>query len=255
MGFMFHNSTGWRFNQFSRPSITDDQAKQRAHSFAAEYYRCKGSDTSSFVRVAIGTNDSAGRVTYNAGKALANRVDEANAWLNANGYSGVVGIFGANDIELDWGPPAEAKDWADGYRDNTYTIYYDTGDAAGCSSTQQAGRECGTANYPGWTASDVWYVSDKLGAMPLPQIYREDEAQARQWKWLSVFAYEVKGGKMAIRTSATQHAACAQLGGCAGVDNTAAEGYTQLFEWLDSDQRTAVPASSLMATDWKWTDP
>lgn len=172
LGSMFHDSAGWNFNQFGHTPITDDQGKQRAQQFAAGYYGCKGSDTSSFVRVAIGTNNSAGQVTYNAGKALANRVDEANAWLDANGFSGVTGIFGANDIELDWGPPAEAKAWTDGYRDNTYTIYYDTGDAAGCSTTQQAGSECGTAAYPGWTANDVWYVADRTGAMPLPQIYR-----------------------------------------------------------------------------------
>lgn len=78
---------------------------------------------------------------------------------------------------------------------------------------------------------------------------------ARQWKWLSVFAYEVKGSKMLVRGSATQHAACTQKGGCPGLDNTVPEGYTQLFERLDSDSRTRIPASNLMATDWKWTDP
>jgi hypothetical protein len=254
-GTMINTSNGWKFNQFSLPNITDDQAKVRAQRFAKGFYWCASGDLSSYVRIGIGTSNSGGNITFNAGKAMANRVGEGNAWLDDQGYFTQAGIFGANDIELDWSSPTTAMNWVDGYNNNTSTDFYDTGDAAGCATGHEAGSECGTQAQPGWGASDVWYVSDFANAVPLPQIYTENESMAKQWKWLSVYAYNHKGSRMNIRGSATQHGACAQNGPCSGTNNTAADGYTQLFDALDSNSKSRQPAASLLATDWKWTNP
>ena len=253
-GAMINAPNGFKFGQWSHNPITDDEAKQRIQQYAKGFYFCSDTDTDSFLRIAMGTNNDSGAVGPLAGKAMANRVDEANSWLDNNNYDSQTGAFGANDIELGYGPPGEARDWVDGYNNNTSTAFYNTGDAAGCSTTDPAGSECGTATYPGWGANDVWYVSDFANAIPLPQIYTSSESMAKQWKWLSIYAYQHQNGRMNIRGSATQHAACAQAGGCSGVNNTVSEGWNQLKEKLQSDNRSDQPTASLLATDWKWTD-
>lgn len=164
-------------------------------------------------------------------------------------------VGGPRHIELDYGPPGEARNWVDGYNSNTSTSFYDVGDAAGCAQDQPAGAECGTQMNPGWNAVDVWRVSDYANAIPLPQIYTGSESMAKQWKWLSIYAYQNQSGRMNIRGSATQHQACAQNGDCAGTNNTLSEGWNQLKDKLQSDSRSNQPTESLLATDWKWTDP
>ena len=254
-GAMVNTSNGWTFSQWGLPSISDGAAKNRAQQFALGFWVGAGGDLNSFVRVAIGTHNNSGDVTFNAGKAMANRVDEGNAWIVSQGVSSQSGMFGANDLELGFGPPAPARDWVDGFDNNTSTSFYDSGDAAGCSTSGPAGTECGTSSYPGWAAHDVWYVSDYANAVPLPQIYTDSGSMAKQWKWLSVYAFINKVVRMNIRGSATQHGACAQKGGCSGINNTVSDGYNQLYNQLASDGRSYQPAASLLATDWKWTNP
>jgi hypothetical protein len=256
MGAMFNTSSGWKFDQWSLSAITDDAAKTRIQQYGLGFYVCSAADTTSYLRVALGTHNQSGDVTYAAGKAMALRVKEANTYLASQGVASQVGAFGANDIELGYGGPATARDWHDGYEDAGSSVYYYTGDAAGCSSSQQAGTECGTPSFPGWDANDVWYVSNSGLGMPLPQIYREDGIMAKQWKYLSLYAYNVKGARMTIRGSATQHASCGQPGhSCPGLNNTVSDGYNQLYDELNSNSHTAQAASTLLATDWKWTNP
>jgi len=48
---------------------------------------------------------------------------------------------------------------------------------------------------------------------------------------------------MTINGSLTQAAACSQVGGCSGTNNSASTGWTQLYNALNSDSRSAQSLS------------
>lgn len=125
----------------------------------------------------------------------------------------------------------------------TLGCYYDWGDAGGCPPY-------GSCNN-GWTQGDVWYISwGASPSWPLPLIYNTVGANADQWYNLSLYSYLNHGGRMDIRGSGTEYQACQQRDYCSGIDNTPAQGWTQLWTALNNDSRTAQ--SLRWSTDVKW---
>jgi hypothetical protein len=228
-----------------------------ARSFAQGYWNCTGSDTKSKVTLALGTSNygswfRTGSNATNHGKAWAGMVLSLAQWLATQPYGAQVTAAGAIDIELAWNKPGVSKNWVAGFdsADQGKVHFYDFGD---CNS-------CPSRTYPGWTPAndwtreDVWYVSWGAGpAYPLSLIYATSGINARQWTWMSLYSYTEKGARMQFNGEMTQWQACQQRGGCAYIDNTPQQGWTQLWNETFMDVRTR---QSMMpwSTDILWQD-
>ncbi len=235
----------WLFgnNQF----VSTSQIAEAVKQFGRGYWECTGSDTASIVRIAIGTSNYGGYVTYGHGSAWAQLVNDVGSYLDQNGYSSQSLVRGASDMELNWNSAAVTKSWVDGYASANRYFLYDFGDAAGCPEYSQDNGWCNN----GWRQDDVSYISwGAAPSYPFPQQYNTVGAQARQWYRLSLYSYSYKGSRMSILGALTQYQACQQVGDCYGTDNTPATGWSQLWDALNSDSRTAQELP--WSTDIKW---
>jgi hypothetical protein len=220
--------------------------------FARGYYICTGIDSASQLYLAAGVNNYGTGVTNAHGRAWATMINSINSWVITNGYSSQVKIRAAADIEPDFGAVTSAKAWVNGYNANygSGLWLYNVGAASGCpwTGTPSAYSPCNN----GWLVDDVWYVS--WGAIPfyvIPEIYNTATANAEQWYRISLYSALYKGGKILFPGTLTQYQACQQMGGCAGIDNSPSQGWTQLFNSTYADPRTSL-TNIRWATDIKW---
>ncbi len=224
--------------------------------YARGFWVCTGANTTARLRVAVGTSNygiTANLGTTEArnhGAAWSRMVTAANSWLADRGYTSQTGVVGANDIEVSWSGPGIARAWVDAYGAAGGFAMYHFGDAAGCptSGTTATSRACGGS----WTQDHVWYVSyGAPPAYPVPEIYRNDGVMARQWQQVSLYGYLARGYAMAFRASLTQSGACRQRTCDPTLDNTAQQGWTQLYDAVRSDTRTSL-STIPYATDIRW---
>lgn len=214
---------------------TTAQIRQVAYNYGFGYYVCAPSGAT--LEVSIGTTNLGSDTTASHGQAWANMVDATNTmYIDNCCIADAVYASGANDMELDWNSAAATRAWSDGYSAAGDWWYNNFGDAAGCPPY-------GVCNN-GWTQDDIWYVSwGNPAAFPFPQIYNETGAQAEQWQRISLRGYTDHGqNSMLIMGAMAQHQACLDLGNppeCNGLENTAAEAWTQLYNEVNSDSRTA----------------
>jgi hypothetical protein len=234
-------------------------------AFASGYYNNLGNNKTLHLRIVIATSNGTtsvggNQVTFEHGKAWAQMVGEVSSWVVSQRYVSQVDIAGGSDMEFSdsvrkngtrmWAPAADTRAWVNGYASVLpQRFLYDVGDAGGCptSGTTAQPRAC----TGGWTQEDAWYVS--WGAdpsQPLPEIYRTDSAQAKQWANLSLYGALRHGGSMIISGALTQLQACQQNGCDASIKNTPVNGWTQLFNQLNADARTAQTLA--WSTDIKW---
>jgi hypothetical protein len=157
-----------------------------AESFAAGYYNGTGSDLTSVVTMAIGTNNSYYQVSSTGGSTWASVVNAVHSWVASSGYASQVDVIGANDMEEpDYDTFSPTQAWVNGYW--TSYIYFNYGSADGCPQfTHTNSPACDN----GWTQDNVWWVS--YGAVPAyatPEIYNQGQAnewgQIKQWKSMS----------------------------------------------------------------------
>jgi hypothetical protein len=85
----------------------------------------------------------------------------------------------------------------------------------------------------------------------LPQIYRTDGTQARQWATISRWGAQNGGGPLRIVGVLSQQAACRQQSGCAGTDNSPQTARDQLTQALNADPSTRL-TSALIVSDMHW---
>ncbi len=235
-------------------SIT--QITNAVKNFGMGYYTCVAGDRQSKIYVGIGTTNyhtSISNTTdfWNHGVAWANMVNGVNSYFINQGYSGQVLAVGANDIELSWNTPAISKAWINGYNSAHKYDWYNFGTLDGCATRSWPNyASCGN----GWTRDDAWYATyGTAPAWPLPEIYLENGVNAQQWALLSLYSKMYKGYTFEFVGVFTQMQACTQSPGqCTGVNNSPSDGWTQLYNELNSDPRTAdIPPWS---TDIKWWD-
>lgn len=235
---------------FSGGTVPTSDLAGAVQNFAWGYYSCLGEDRDSHLTIAVGTNNwQGGDVTPDHGRAWALMVNDINQWLIDNGYFAQVGVGGGGDIEVGWNTPEKSRAWVDGYDSaNAWPLYF-FGDAAGCPPS----GSCGTSSFPSWTQEDVWYVSwGAPPSVPLPLIYANSGIHARQWYQLSLYGYNNQDGRMNFGGAVTQYQACQQRPSslCQLLDNTPPEGWSQLWETLNVDARTAQEL--LWSTDFRW---
>ncbi|HEY2204924.1 MAG TPA: hypothetical protein VGH99_10690 [Pseudonocardia sp.] len=164
-----------------------------------------------------------------------------------------VAVTGALDGEPSWSPPAWARSWVDGYVHATHRLLYAANSADGCPQA-----EVGEACSNGWTVRDVFHVSTGAAStvVAIPQIYRTDGVQARQWASISRWGARTGAGPLRVVGALSQHAACHQsTAGCPRTDNTPEDARTQLTEALageDAGHGAERGRFALVSSDMDW---
>ena len=168
---------------FSRIVLSNAQVEAIAEAFSQGYWVCTGSDSTSILRLGIGTNNSYSGVSYAGGQSWANMVAAVDSYNSAQGYNSQVAAEGANDIEPSWWNPSDSLSWSQGYASVSNSLYIDYGSADGCPQNS-SDNTIGCNN--GWSQYDVWYVAwGSPPAMEVPEVY--NTAQASQWAMLSLY--------------------------------------------------------------------
>ncbi len=245
-------------------SPTMDQLGDASRNYGMGYFICSGEDHESHLRIAIGTSNYPGNynpsITFEHGAAWATMVNDVNYYLAENTHNELmqqVDAVGANDIELSWNSYEATKAWLDGYDSLNQYDLYNYGALPGCGWLKNPDTQCGS--YPHlWSKEQIWTVIYGMGPIyPLPEIYLTSGLNAEQWYLLSVYSYQNHGVPVGFVGSLTNYQACQQRGGCSGegwaIDNTPEQGWSQLYNLLNSDYRTAQGLR--WATDILWTDP
>ncbi|MHB1551496.1 MAG: hypothetical protein ACYDEU_07995 [Vulcanimicrobiaceae bacterium] len=217
-----------------------------AQSYLGGFSACRvGSEA---LTLAVGTsnypgsdNQAQGTVTSQHGAAWAGMIDALVTYVENQGAAAYETVYGADDIEPGWGLAQYARNWVDGYHQNTTAPLVDYGSADNCPTGQ--GGSC--AN--GWTQDDEYNVAFGSGpSAPMPEIYDTGGIMAAEWYNISLYGY-LKYGK-AIRFSGpmTQYAACA----CGNGTNTPQQAYEELYAGLNADSRTAQTPPYLTDITW-----
>jgi hypothetical protein len=219
-------------------SQTEDSVEEAAQRFAEAFYNCSYnySDT---LGVIIGTSNFGGYVSSQHGIEWANMINRVNTWLINQGYFYRVHVVGGSDMELGYNSYANTSNWVNGYESTNLYLLHDFGDAQGCPTTRtQYDGICGGQTYQ-WYQSQVWDISYNQSREAFPLKYNVLGTNAQQWYSLSAYSYIFHGQGMPILGAVTEYQACQDRSGCAGIDNTPGEGYSQLRYWLNQDPDTA----------------
>jgi hypothetical protein len=162
--------------------------------------------------------------------------------------AGRIVVGGAMDGEPGWSGAAWARGWVDAYVQGTSRTLVAAGSADGCP-TDASTESCAQ----GWTVADVFHISTGAASsvVALPQIYRTDGIQARQWAAISAWGARSDKGPLRVVGALSQRAACRQKSGCPNTDNSASDARDQLTKALASNSatRNTVP---LVASDMDW---
>lgn len=239
-GSPYYNGTSYGTTGMGRFMSVND-VRLAADAFADGYYVGTGTDTGSILTIMIGTNNYNGYdyVDYNDGRAWSFLVQDVASDLVTDGYSSQVTARGGNDIEPDYSTVTAADNWMSGYI-SAYTApyyVYDYGAASGCQAS-------GSTSSPGlcnnsWNQDSVRYVAwGASPAVPLPEIYTTSGVSANQWQQISLYSYLAYGTRMTISSPLSQSGACSQKG-CSGTNNTPSAAWSQLWNGLNGDSRTA----------------
>ncbi len=233
---------------FSFGPVSTATIAEAVKAFGYGYYYCSLDEVGSHLRIGVGTSNYGSYVTYNHGRAWAQMVNQINSYFSAQGFFARVDAIGMNDMELSWNTPSVTRNWVNGYDSANEYYLYNFGDAAGCPSVSYPSWTCNNS----WTLEDVWYISyGAAPSYPLPLIYANGGINARQWQWISRYGYTQHGAPMEFQGEMTQWLTC-QTSGCEdALDNTPAEGWTYLWDSINSDFRTAQEVLRY-STDIKW---
>lgn len=218
--------------------------------FLTGYWNCHVSG-STFIHLGIGTSTYGSNVTNGNAAAMAAVVNNVESWITSNGWGGFMAAESALDIEGDtgWSGVAGAEGYESTLGGTTQKAIYDYGGAVGCPT---GSYQTGVANcLAGWGQADYYWAAWQYQyAFAAPEIYEQTYASnAQQWFQISLMgAKNAPQGAIAFSASTTQYTACQQVGvsNCPDTDNNPAQGWMQLFNWINSDTATAMtPAWSI----------
>ena len=181
--------------------------EQMAESFVDNYYTCTGADTTTIVKLGIGTNNSTGYESSSMGSGWAQVAVDVKNWLAANCCSSQYNVVGANDIEAaaafsGSGSQPRAINWGNGFNSHGGAVYVNYGSADGCPPYTTP-PNC----VNGWTQDGVWIVSWGIpAAYALPEIYYlkplgpgdTKGGQPAQWAQISLWGKNQHSGSMII---------------------------------------------------------
>lgn len=227
--------------------VSTSQIQQAVEAFLSGFWSCSSTTK---MYLAVGTSNYQGATESGHGIAWAQMINQIANWISSSGFSSREKVFGASDIEPGFDTPTPSIDWAHGYQSAAQHIYFDYGSCDGCSSKYNG---WGAPN--GWTQYDVYAVAWGIKvAYPLPEIYYNPppgpDTMASQWQYMSQYAYTQSNPPkpMTFYGEMTQWAAS----GNDPTTNTPAEGWTQLYNEINSSPQTVGNVST--ATDITWAN-
>jgi hypothetical protein len=201
------------------------------------------------IELAIGTTNyrtsTENWVTRAHGLTWMTMMSDLREYVNSQGYSSKVRMYGASDIELQWNTPEAPRNWVDGYSSGPVNIFLlNYGNCNSCPRTDCPGCIPGGEGYI-WNQEQVWYVSwGNFLSYPFPEIYRQDGQNANEWFTMSVYALTNHGSAMAFYGALTQWQACQGESQSAikcrqdRLDNKPGKGWGQLLHYINIDPST-----------------
>ncbi|MHB9033781.1 MAG: hypothetical protein ACYC6L_12135 [Anaerolineae bacterium] len=221
------------------------QIIEAVKGFCRGYYQA--SPGNSHLTLAMGTSNY-GRtyVTREHGVAWAQMVKTLNDWIDSPPtWAYKIKISGAIDAEPGWNSAPVTRAWVEGFNAAASgNVYYNFGSCDSCPFT--ACESCRISN--NWTYEDMWYISWGVpAAFTVPEIYLVSGVNAEQWYRVSLYAWSAHGQAIRFSGAMTQYQSCQQKG-C--TTNTPSQGWSQLYEILQSNPATAFNVKWL--TDIKW---
>lgn len=235
----------WGATCFSGPDSDTAQLTSDAKKFALGFFN-NINTAGATAKISVGTSTdslqswSDANITAHA-TAWAGMINTLNTWAINNGYSGRVSFSGSSDMEMNMASAAKTRTWVAGFAAgiNSWNLF-NFGDAAGCTQTVGGDTSaCGTAKYPDWTSSDVWYISWGSGVSnPAPEIYFN--SMAHEWYALARYATDVHpaAGRMNFVDSVSEASACG-CGGTGGTEYSPNAAWTALSGLINGDPATA----------------
>jgi hypothetical protein len=193
-------------------------------------------------------------------------VKTVNSWLSSNGYSTQVTAAGDADMEnaSGWASASNVQAWGNAFSSVSSYTYYDSGSANGCPDTDVYDNASCNA---GWNQYDEWYASwAPAAAWPAPEDYNQTyycpaqgcgygwvDPNSRQWEAIDRYGYHYQSSHIIVAVVVTQQEACAQVDKCGGVDNTTAEGDSNMYNALNHDWAPNETGQSIRwTTDFEW---
>lgn len=224
------------------PRSSYAKAAAYAHHWAQGFTECRTNNATAHLALGVNNKDDGGLTGTHAGGRWAHLI----ATVEEASTTDAVTITSALDAEPSWSSPTWARDWLDAYTKATTTPLYAANSADSCPTTNAS--NC--AN--GWSLADVHHMAG--GGNPhvhvIPQIYRTDGIQARQWANISRWGHTHAQDPLRFAGAMSQHTACTQRS-CNKTDNTPQQSWTQLREALNAHTSTRVTTLG-PATDMRW---
>jgi hypothetical protein len=186
LDFGGQNSSGGTDTAFGGIALTYSQIENIGLAFAHGYYVCTGSDKSTHLTLAVGTNNSLNNgSTY--GTAWGNVTSTTYRLIYNAGYASQVYVWGGDDMEPGYSTQSLTESWASSFS-GTSNEYLDFGSADGCHLT---GGTDGTCNN-GWTISGEYDLAyGQTSAQSAPEIV--STATANEWANISEYG-KLHGG-------------------------------------------------------------
>ncbi|RCV48023.1 hypothetical protein DEF23_25750 [Marinitenerispora sediminis] len=227
------------------PRVPVDNARAYAAQWAAGFAACRTGGATAQLAMGVNNKSDGGVAGATAGAEWARIVTQTARQVS----SGPVTIVGAVDAEPSWSPRAWARDWVDAFTGATSRTLYAANSADSCPTYGSSATAC--AN--GWSLGDLHYVATGAARSihAIPQIYRTDGIQARQWSAISSWGVRNGAGPVRFAGAMSQRMACDQRGGCTNTNNTPTAAWTQLYEELNAHSDTAVRELPYV-TDMRW---
>jgi hypothetical protein len=200
--------------------------------FLYGYWECHTS-SSPMLTLMIGDSSiysSINTTTYTNAYWMGEVIAAEDTWLNGNGISSLEYAEGGSDSETEYASYSYTANYLTKVYDNDGGVFiYDFGDAGGCPKTTHAYN--GPCN-DGWTQGQVLDVSwQEVYALPLPEIYNTEDANAKQWYQLSLLSIADGDLDIAFQGELTQYEACEQKDevGCSEANNNPPTGWDELY--------------------------
>jgi hypothetical protein len=230
------------------PRVTEDWVVSSSVGWMRGFAKCGRANA--ILGLGVNNKSDGGADPATAGTAWANLVQR----VASAAPPGRVVVGGALDGEPAWSKASWARGWVDAFVRGTPGALYAAGSADGCPSNGSSASTQACSR--GWTVGDVFHISTGAGAgvVALPQIYRTDGIQARQWAAISAWGVHSGAGPLRVIGALSQRAACRQQSGCGRTDNSADDSVNQLNQALSANSATRT-ANKLIATDVDWSSP
>ncbi|HLI69281.1 MAG TPA: hypothetical protein VKV19_05935 [Ktedonobacteraceae bacterium] len=206
---------------FGGADVSDTSILHAVANFALGVWDCRTSSTDLAIAIGESNYGSATSNWYADGQAWGNMVNSVQSYISNNGYSNVVGAYGAGDLETEWNSYSVTSSMVNGYNNTSSRLYFDFGDD--------------TPGY--WSDFQVWYVAwGAVDSMPLPEIYYTADA-TYDWEPLDVWACNNEGGTMDFKGTMSENAS--------GTDSPS-QSFNDMYNALGSNSCTAGGRSTMI---------